>query len=163
MAWLWIIFGLLVIVGSLSWVLPSPRERREAAYRQSAVVHGLKVRMLALDDWARDRMSSGPIAQYGVYTDHGFPAFTLWRVADREAAWTAPPGDGGWRLYEKGLDRVLVDWPDEVIAVGADSGRIWLGFDDGAVGAPDLEVVRRCLDALREWLRHYTGQAPTLS
>ncbi len=155
MAWLWIIFGVLVIVGSLSWLMPSPRERREAKARQEAMRLGLKVRMLSLDAWAKERMPMTQLAQYARYTDMGLPLFTLWRVADREIPWTAPPGNDGWRLFDKGLSGLLTDLPEQIVAVGADSGRVWVGFDDGATNAPSLEMVSERLQVLQQWLEQY--------
>jgi hypothetical protein len=55
-AWLWIVLGLGVIVGSISWLLPSPAERVQASRRSEALSMGLKIQQVALDDWARERL-----------------------------------------------------------------------------------------------------------
>lgn len=48
MNWLIIALVLLSIVGSVMWMMPSPRERMQAKMRQKAMSTGLKVQMVQL-------------------------------------------------------------------------------------------------------------------
>lgn len=43
--WVIIIFVILMVVGSVVWVRPSPRDQRLAEWRRNAIVSGLKVRL----------------------------------------------------------------------------------------------------------------------
>ena len=91
MAWLWIVLGLLAIVGSMTWILPSPMERRQGERRMKALQLGMKVRMLSLDDWAKERLDRIQLAQYLVWTDQQPRSAILWRIPDREEPWASPP------------------------------------------------------------------------
>ena len=82
MAWLWIVLGLLAMVGSITWILPSPMERRQGERRMKALQLGMKVRMLSLDDWAKERLDRGQLAEYVDWTDKLPRSATLWRVQD---------------------------------------------------------------------------------
>jgi hypothetical protein len=69
MAWLWIVLGLLAVVGSLTWILPSPMERRQGERRMVALKLGMKVRMLSVDDWVKERLDVVQLSQYLIWTD----------------------------------------------------------------------------------------------
>ena len=64
MAWLWIVLGLLAVVGSLTWILPSPMERRQGERRMAALKLGMKVRTLSVDDWVKERLDVVQLSQY---------------------------------------------------------------------------------------------------
>ncbi|MGA1001775.1 MAG: hypothetical protein ACO3R4_03945, partial [Litorivicinaceae bacterium] len=98
MAWLWIVLGLLAIVGSMTWILPSPMERRQGERRMKALQLGMKVRMLSLDDWAKERLDRIQLAQYLIWTDQQPRSATLWRIPDREEPGAAPPDARSWDL-----------------------------------------------------------------
>ena len=55
-AWLWIVLGLLAVVGSITWILPSPMERRQGERRMAALKLGMKVRILSVDKWVKERL-----------------------------------------------------------------------------------------------------------
>lgn len=46
--WLVMVFIALVVVGSVMWVRPSPRDQKLAKWRRDAIMAGLKVRMQTL-------------------------------------------------------------------------------------------------------------------
>ena len=64
----------------MTWILPSPMERRQGERRMKALQLGMKVRMLSLDDWAKERLDRIQLAQYLVWTDQQPRSATLWRI-----------------------------------------------------------------------------------
>lgn len=46
--WLAMIFVALVVVGSVMWIRPSPRDQKLAKWRRDALVAGMKVRLQTL-------------------------------------------------------------------------------------------------------------------
>ena len=64
MAWLWIVLGLFAVMGSITWILPSPTERRQGARRTTALKLGMKFRVLSVDDWVKERLDTVQLAQY---------------------------------------------------------------------------------------------------
>ena len=57
MAWFWIVLGLLAVMGSITWILPSPIERRQGERRMEALRLGMKVKILIVDDWVKERLN----------------------------------------------------------------------------------------------------------
>lgn len=158
MGWLWIIFGVLLMMGSLSWLMPSPRERREARQRQAAQALGLRVRIHRLDAWAQQRLERQALMEYGIPMEHAPDDFVLWRVPDRPEPWTAPPDSGGWRWLQTPVVDALNQLPVEISGVGVSHRYLWLAFDDGAVELNPAD--------LSEWLSalslSLTSQSPGL-
>ena len=145
MAWLWIVLGLGVIVGSISWLLPSPAERVQASRRSEALSMGLKIQQVALDDWARERLERAHVIQYKLFCDHRVRSFTLWHVPGRTEPWASPPASKSWDLIEGALSAVLQRLPADVQGLGAQNGFIWLAVDDAStsLNAPEIEAVLR--------------------
>ncbi|WP_369601688.1 hypothetical protein AAIA72_01490 [Hahella sp. SMD15-11] len=59
MAWLWIIVGVVFIVGTLTWLLPSPWERKVQKVRSRAMKQGVHVRRM----FSRDLPETLPEAE----------------------------------------------------------------------------------------------------
>ena len=147
MAWLWIVLGLLAIVGSMTWILPSPMERRQGERRMKALQLGMKVRMLSLDDWGKERLDRIQLAQYLVWTDQQPRSVTLWRIPDREEPWTSPPEARSWDLLSGDFSVFLDSLPQNIVGVGANQGSVWVALDD-AKAVVEPEVIKPYLDQL---------------
>ena len=147
MAWLWIVLGLLAIVGSMTWILPSPMERRQGERRMKALQLGMKVRMLSLDDWGKERLDRIQLAQYLVWTDKQPRSATLWRIPDREEPWASPPDARSWDLLSGDFSVFLDSLPKDIVGVGADQGSVWVALDD-AKAVVEPEVIKPYLDQL---------------
>ena len=147
MAWLWIVLGLLAIVGSMTWILPSPMERRQGERRMKALQLGMKVRMLSLDDWGKERLDRIQLAQYLVWTDQQPRSATLWRIPDREEPWTSPPEARSWDLLSGDFSVFLDSLPQNIVGVGANQGSVWVALDD-AKAVVEPEVIKPYLDQL---------------
>ena len=147
MAWLWIVLGLLAIVGSMTWILPSPMERRQGERRMKALQLGMKVRILSLDDWAKERLDRVQLAQYLVWTDRKPRSATLWRIPDRDEPWVSPPDARSWDLLSGDFSEFLDSLPQDIVGVGADQGSVWMALDD-AKAAVEPEAIKPYLDQL---------------
>jgi hypothetical protein len=53
-AWIVILLVILMVVGSVAWVRPSPRDKRLAAFRRDAIVAGIKVSLIKMVAEPRD-------------------------------------------------------------------------------------------------------------
>jgi hypothetical protein len=53
-SWLIVIFVALMVIGSVAWVRPSPREKRLANFRSKAIVAGLKVSLTKMPAEPKD-------------------------------------------------------------------------------------------------------------
>jgi hypothetical protein len=156
MVWFWIILGLGVIVGSISWLLPSPAERVQANRRSEALALGLKVQHFALDGWARERLERAHVIQYKLFCDHQIRSFRLWHVPGRTEPWASPPESKSWDLIEGALSDVLQKLPADVQGLGAQNGCVWLAIDDAssALNAPDIQgLLREIVTALSSQTR----------
>ncbi|MDB9863559.1 hypothetical protein OAC78_09345 [Litorivicinus sp.] len=140
MAWFWIVIGLLSVIGSITWILPSPIERRQGNRRMEALSLGMKVRLKSLSNWEEQRLELTRLPQYLLWTDQKPRSFTLWRIPERESPWIAPPDSSSWDLLDSPLMEVLDRLPDEVYGLGAEAGAVWLALDDARGGLEPSEI-----------------------
>ena len=147
MAWLWIVLGLLAIVGSMTWIHPTPMEHPQGDRRMQAQQLGMKVLMLSLDDWAKERLDRIQLAQYLVWTDQQPRSATLWRISDREEPWASPPEARSWDLLSGDFSVFLDSLPRDIVGVGADQGSVWVALDD-AKAVVEPEAIKPYLDQL---------------
>ena len=154
MAWLWIVLGLLAVMGSLTWILPSPMERRQGERRMAALKLGMKVRILSVDDWVKERLDVVQLSQYLIWTDKKPRQASLWRVPDRTEPWASPPEAKSWDLLSGEFDELLSSLPTDIVGVGADSGCVWVALDDAKAGI-EPDMIKQILDQiLVALLRH---------
>jgi hypothetical protein len=147
MAWLWIVLGLLAVVGSLTWILPSPMERRQGERRMAALKLGMKVRMLSVDDWVKERLDVVQLSQYLIWTDKKPRSASLWRVPDRDEPWASPPEAHSWDLLSGEFGELLGSLPADIVGVGAENGCVWVALDD-AKGAIEPDAIKPLLDRI---------------
>ena len=154
MAWLWIVLGLLAVVGSITWILPSPMERRQGERRMAALNLGMKVRILSVDDWVKERLDVVQLSQYLIWTDKKPRHASLWRVPDRTEPWASPPEAKSWDLLSGEFDELLRSLPTDIVGVGADSGCVWVALDDAKADI-EPDTIKQILDQiLVALLRH---------
>jgi len=153
MAWLWIVLGLLAVVGSITWILPSPMERRQGERRMAALKLGMKVRMLSVDDWVKERLDVVQLSQYLIWTDKKPRSAALWRVPDRDEPWASPPKANSWDLLSGEFGDHLQSLPSDIVGVGAENGCVWVALDD-ARAAIEPDVIKPLLDQILVALVH---------
>lgn len=145
MAWLWIVLGLLAVVGSITWILPSPMERRQGERRMAALKLGMKVRMLSVDDWVKERLDVVQLSQYLIWTDKKPRSASLWRVPDRDEPWASPPDAYSWDLLSGEFGELLDSLPNDIVGVGAENGCVWVALDD-AKATVEPDAIKPLLD-----------------
>ena len=154
MTWLCIVLGLLVVVGSITWILPSPMERRQGERRMAALKLGMTVRILSVDDWVKERLDIVQLSQYLIWTDKKPRHAALWRVPDRTEAWVSPPEANSWDLLAGEFDELLRALPNDIVGIGADSGCVWVALDDAKADI-EPDTIKPLLDQiLATLLRH---------
>ncbi|MEK9670494.1 MAG: hypothetical protein VW421_05740 [Gammaproteobacteria bacterium] len=147
MAWLWIVLGLLAVVGSITWILPSPMERRQGERRMAALKLGMKVRMLSVDDWVKERLDIVQLSQYLIWTDKKPRSASLWRVPNRDEPWASPPDAHSWDLLSGEFGELLQSLPSDIVGVGAENGCVWVALDD-ANASIEPQVIKPLLDQI---------------
>ena len=147
MAWLWIVLGLLAVVGSITWILPSPMERRQGERRMAALKLGMKVRMLSVDDWVKERLDILQLSQYLIWTDKKPRSASLWRVPDRVEPWASQPDAHSWDLLSGEFGELLQSLPSDIVGVGAENGCVWVALDD-ANASIEPQVIKPLLDQI---------------
>lgn len=147
MAWLWIVLGLLAVVGSITWILPSPMERRQGERRMAALKLGMKVRMLSVDDWVKERLDILQLSQYLIWTDKKPRSASLWRVPNRDEPWASPPDAHSWDLLSGEFGELLQSLPSDIVGVGAENGCVWVALDDTNASI-EPQVIKPLLDQI---------------
>ena len=140
MVWIWIIAGCLFIVGSISWILPSPIERRQAACRMEATQLGLNIKVIQPTDWVRERLNTVDLVQYILRTNRHAGSLALWRVVGRNESWVSPPEANSWDLLNTSFRSYLDDLPECIVGIGARDGGVWLIFNDGQTDLAPTEI-----------------------
>lgn len=144
MEWLWIIVIVMALIGSLTWVLPSPSERLQGKRRSEALTLGLRVRIMTVENWVAERMGFERIAQYMLRCEVKPRPFSLWRIADREDSWVSPPKSESVNMLPRPLLQLLDALPEHVVGVGAEGQVVWLAWDDAKPGL-EPESIRQIL------------------
>ena len=130
MAWFWIVLGLLAVMGSITWILPSPIERRQGERRMEALRLGMKVKILIVDDWVKERLNIDRSPQYLIWSDQKPRPTSLWRIPGRDDAWASPPGSRSWDLLSGDFSVILKNLPPDIIGIGSENGYVWVALDD---------------------------------
>ncbi len=118
MEWLWIIVIVTALIGSLTWVLPSPSERLQGKRRSEALTLGLRVRIMTLESWVAERMGLERIAQYLLRCEVKPRPFSLWRIADREESWVSRRSRRVGIYCGHRCNRILDALPEHVVGSG---------------------------------------------
>lgn len=147
MAWFWIILGLLIVLSSITWILPSARDRQSGERHMRAVRLGMKVRIMKLDSWAEPRLGIHQLSQYCIWSERRPKTGKLWRIADRDESWTAQPESYNSELVPSEFFELLETIPLGILGVGSENGCIWVALDD-AKAQIEPEEIRALLDQI---------------
>ena len=151
MAWLWIVLGLLIVLSSITWILPSTKDRQNGERHMRAVRLGMKVRIMKLDSWAGQRLGIDQLSQYCIWSERRQRRVKLWRIADRDEPWTAQPDSYNRDLVLSDFSEVLEIIPSGIVGLGCENGCIWVVLDD-AKARIEPEEIRALLDKILEAL-----------
>ncbi|MBU24563.1 MAG: hypothetical protein CMD99_00840 [Gammaproteobacteria bacterium] len=151
MAWFWIVLGMLAVLGSITWILPSPVERRQSERRMEALKLGIKVKILTVDDWVKERLYIDRLSQYFIWKDQKLRPASLWRIPGRDDPWTSFPGSKSWDLLSADFSMILKKLPVGIVGVGAENGTVWVALDDARADI-EPETIKLLLDEVRSSL-----------
>lgn len=151
--WVWITVGVLIVIGSISWILPSPIERNQYRFRTQAIQLGLKVRALQSTDWMKDRFNTAGLTHYILRTNLHKRKVHMWRVEGRDEPWASPPDSKSWDLLDTPFRAFLNTLPTCIVGIGAENCEVWLVFNDGATDLvpTDIKILLESVeDALKK-------------
>lgn len=151
--WVVIAFIVLVVVGSVVWIRPSPRDQKLALWRRDAIMAGLKVRMQTLkaepkQSGIRDEVEGVSYEWYVPKVDKQ-DQFT-WAVV-KTNGWLTDGLPEGWSWYEsdpekgeafnKAVSQLIDECPVEVNALERTprSSRIMWSENGKEFDAPSLK------------------------
>lgn len=129
--WISLMVAAAVIFGGLSWLQPSPREKREMECRQAARKMGLIPSVRNVSEWAKPR-SSRPMQPFyslagGVGEDH----FSVWNSADN---WVGQGDSPGSHQAAEEMADWLSQAPERVLGVDANASHIGAWWEYETVG-----------------------------
>ncbi|HBX26048.1 MAG TPA: hypothetical protein DEF72_01315 [Gammaproteobacteria bacterium] len=151
MGWFWIVLGVLAVMGSITWILPSSFERRQGERRMEALKLGMKVKILILDDWVKERLNIYRLSQYLIWTDQKPRAASLWRVPGRGDPWASPPDSENWDSPSDDFLVILNNLPVDIIGIGSENGYVWVALDDARANI-EPRAIKRLLDEIMAFL-----------
>ena len=151
MAWFWIVLGLLAVMGSITWILPSPIERRQGERRMEALKLGIKVKILIVDDWVTERLNIDRLSQYLIWTDQKLLLTSFWRIPGRDDPWASPPGSRSWDLLSGDFSVILKNLPPDIIGIGSENGYVWVALDDARSNI-EATAIKRLLEEVLAFL-----------
>ena len=151
MAWFWIVLGLLAVMGSITWILPSPSERRQGERRMEALKLGIKVKILIVDDWVTERLNIDRLSQYLIWTDQKPLPTSFWRIPGRDDPWASPPGSRSWDLLSGDFSVILKNLPPDIIGIGSENGYVWVALDDARSNI-EATAIKRLLEEVLAFL-----------
>ncbi|MBU2711227.1 hypothetical protein [Zooshikella harenae] len=153
MTYLIILLGVLAIVGSLMWILPSPADRKRMVLRQLAIAKGIEVRQtLYKDRKGKSITCIGYICR--IVRPKGNIEIIIQHDTDRPQQWTGWPdesGDNRLQPHWSTLQKMVESLPDDVVQVSITSAYIsvlWLekGMEE------ELNNIITFLHQIKDWL-----------
>lgn len=132
--WLIVSGSMLIVIGSIFWILPSPADRRRMKLRQLAYQQGFQVRAMKPEVIAKKFLITQAATPLYYYFRPGkFPGFTQRFPHLRDLV--AVPAEDNWHFYATDRpENVLTDiWPERLPKNLADSVSC-LYFSDSEVG-----------------------------
>ena len=147
MAWVWIVLGLLIVLSSITWILPSAKDRQSGERHMRAVRLGMKVRIMKLDSWAGPRLGIYQLSQYCIWSERRPKKVKFWRIADRDESWTAQPESFSPGLVLSDFSELLETIPPSILGIGSENSCMWVVLDD-AKARIEPEEIRAILDQI---------------
>lgn len=130
----------VLIFSGLSWLRPSPQERRQMETRQAARKMGLHPHVRAVSEWAKPR-SPKPMIPFYTLELPIEPAFSLWRSAHE---WVAQPDHPQSNRLIDSLQGWLDACPSEVLGIDGSSKHLGVWW---------LAEQQDQLETLQQWLK----------
>ena len=124
--WMIVIVIILVVVGSVVWVRPSPRDKKLANWRRDTLLAGMKVSLQGLKaepkhSGIRDDVEGASYILYNTESKKGDA--TSWAVVHTQG-WLQEDLPEGWSWYKenghvdhKGVAALIKECPLEVLAI----------------------------------------------
>lgn len=124
--WVLVILAILIVVGSVVWVRPSPRDKKLATWRRDALVAGLKVSLQPLKaepkhSGIRDDVEG---ASYILYNPASQKGDNLSWAVVKTQGWLQEDLPEGWSWYKENghvshehVAQCVLECPIEVLAI----------------------------------------------
>ena len=132
MGWVWIILGILIVAGSLTWIIPSRRSLVQSKLRMDAKLNGVRVTIDQPPPWLADRLRRKIIPTYRWSYEKGRAGIAIWRLPGQP--------DNEWicdskhlNLHKTIIESIKSDSffiPNEIFGLGFESNSVWLAVDD---------------------------------
>ncbi|QGG80384.1 hypothetical protein GH975_07295 [Litorivicinus lipolyticus] len=130
-----LLVAVVLIFSGLSWLRPSPMEKRQMQARQAARKIGLHPHVRALSAWAKQRSDRPMLPFYSLAGGVGEQHFSIWLSG---AEWVGQPDSPGSHLISESLSGWLSERPDAVIGVEANASQVgvwWQHEDESQLAA----------------------------
>jgi len=112
---------------------------------------GMKVKILIVDNWVKDRLNIDRLSQYIIWTDQKLRPTSLWRIPGRDDPWASPPGSRDWDLLSDDFSVVLKNFPPDIKGIGLENGYVWVALDDARANI-EPRAIKRVLDEVVTFL-----------
>ena len=164
--WLMILAVLVFLVGSLTWAMPTSRQRQQARLRQQAVAMGIQVRIAHLHDLCKDgAVASSRAMIMGYYLaripvcnqsraklllNHDWQIYRSHRLHGDglPSGWCWNRGEGNLGVCQLDyLDTILKQLPDDIYAVGSNPLAVVVYWHESG-GQQCLNDIHVCLQQL---------------
>jgi len=141
---LWVVvagFALLMVLGSIVWIMPSKRDRRIARLRQAAILKGIRVKLMdfpVINMSGRVEEANVSGAAYSL-CDYDFSGVQAGWMLIRNLGEAGDSPDGwGWYINQSRLPEPIIEhitnlvqkYQDQLLAVSILSGSVSLGWNE---------------------------------
>ena len=141
---LWVIvagFALLMVLGSIVWIMPSKRDRRIARLRQAAILKGVRVKLMdfpVINMSGRVEEASVSGAAYSLCDFDFSGVHAGWMLIRNLGEAEESPEGWGWYINQSSLpepvishiSHLLEKYQDQLLAVSILSGSVSLGWNE---------------------------------
>lgn len=139
--WIALAVAAALIFSGLSWLRPSPMEKRQMAARQAARKLGLVPSVRSLTEWAKARHDQAMVPFYSLGGGVGHEHFSVWLSGQQ---WVGQGDSPGSHQAAEQMADWLGNAPEHVLGVDANASQI------GAWWAHESEQE---LQTLKDWLQ----------
>ena len=139
--WISLAVAAALIFSGLTWLRPSPQEKRQMECRQAARKMGLVPNVRSVSEWAKPRSSRSMQPFYSLAGGVGEHHFSVWKSADD---WVGQGDSPGSHRAAEALSEWLSQAPAGVLGVDANASQIgaWWEYEQSSH-----------LDELKGWLQ----------
>jgi len=112
---------------------------------------GMKVKILIVDDWVKERLNIDRLSQYLIWTDQKPRSASLWRVPSPGEPWASPPDSKSWDLLSGDFLVIIDNLPSDIIGIGSENGYVWVALNDARSNI-EPRAIKRFLDEIMAFL-----------